>query len=255
MKILIGNTGLVGTTLQETIKFDYLFNSKNIHTFIDHNFNDCDLYLSCLPATKWMVNKDVVSDLNNINDIIKILSKFNYNRIILISTIDVYNDSPINVNEDYNPNFSNLSYGSNRLLFEKFIMNYLSYRDLKIFRLPALFNKHIKKNVIYDLINDNNVNLINPNSKYQWYNLDDLSYDIKKLIGDHPHELVFNLFTEPLKTSDIIDLFPNHKEKIKYDQKEMIYDFKTKHTKTGYMVKKNDVLNQIKSFINEFVGK
>lgn len=174
MKILIGNTGLVGTTLQETIKFDYLFNSKNIHTFIDHNFNDCDLYLSCLPATKWMVNKDVVSDLNNINDIIKILSKFNYNRIILISTIDVYNDSPINVDEDYNPNFSNLSYGSNRLLFEKFIMNYLSYRDLKIFRLPALFNKHIKKNVIYDLINDNNVNLINPNSKYQWYNLDDL---------------------------------------------------------------------------------
>ena len=49
-KILIGSTGLVGTTLKETIEFDYEFNSKNINEFLDYNYEDAELYLSCLPS-------------------------------------------------------------------------------------------------------------------------------------------------------------------------------------------------------------
>jgi hypothetical protein len=37
--------------------------------------------------------------------------------------------------------------------------------------LPALFGKHIKKNIIYDLLNENEIHNINYNSLYQWYNL------------------------------------------------------------------------------------
>ena len=37
MKILIGSTGLVGTTLKETIDFDYEFNSKNIDEFLNND--------------------------------------------------------------------------------------------------------------------------------------------------------------------------------------------------------------------------
>jgi nucleoside-diphosphate-sugar epimerase len=255
MKVLVGSTGLIGTTLQEKINFDLFYNSKNIKTFGDHDINGSTLYLSCLPATKWMVNKNIVGDTENMNLLIKTLSKFRYKKIILISTIDVYSDSPIGVNEDYNPNFSDLSYGLNRLLFEKLIKHYLSYENLYVFRLPALFNKHIKKNVIFDLINNNNVDQININSKYQWYNLDTLIEDINRLIDLYPNESVFNLFTEPLKTSEIVNLFPQHNEKVKFDEKEIIYDFKTKYTETGYTTTSVDVLNQIKKFINEFSSK
>ena len=43
MKILIGNTGLVGTTLKETIKFDYEFNSKNLNEFLNNEYKDGEL--------------------------------------------------------------------------------------------------------------------------------------------------------------------------------------------------------------------
>lgn len=46
-KILIGSTGLVGTTLKESINFDYEFNSKNINTFINYDYVNAELYLSC----------------------------------------------------------------------------------------------------------------------------------------------------------------------------------------------------------------
>jgi len=50
MKILIGNTGLVGQTLKESINFDFEYNSKSIHSYSPPD--GCDLYLSCLPSTK-----------------------------------------------------------------------------------------------------------------------------------------------------------------------------------------------------------
>ena len=72
MKILIGNTGLIGTTLKKSISFDFEFNSKNIS---EYNVpDDCDLYLSCLPATKWLVNKDPYTDLKNAQAIIDIIN-------------------------------------------------------------------------------------------------------------------------------------------------------------------------------------
>jgi nucleoside-diphosphate-sugar epimerase len=251
MKVLIGHTGLVGSTLTDKIKFDFLFNTKNIETFNNYNFDGYDLYLSCLPATKWMVNKNITSDLNNMISIIDIISKFNYNKIYLISTIDVYCDSPLGSDENYNPNFSDLNYGSNRLLFEKLIKNYLTYEKIYTFRLPAVFNKKIKKNVIYDLINNNNVDQINVNSKYQWYNLDYLDEDINFLISTFPNETIFNLFTEPIDTKEIVDLFENHKDKVVYNKNSVVYDFKTKHFVSGYLKNKTEIFDEIKKFVNE----
>jgi hypothetical protein len=253
MKILIGNTGLIGQTLKEKINFDFEYNSKTIRDYSPPN--GCDLYLSCLPATKWMVNKNITSDLNNMISIIDIISKFNYNKIYLISTIDVYCDSPLESDENYNPNFSDLNYGSNRLLFEKLIKNYLTYEKIYTFRLPAVFNKKIKKNVIYDLINNNNVDQINVNSKYQWYNLDYLDEDINFLISTFPNETIFNLFTEPIDTKEIVDLFENHKDKVVYNKNSVVYDFKTKHFVSGYLKNKTEIFDEIKKFVNEFSGK
>ena len=125
-KILIGSTGLVGTTLKESINFDYEFNSKNINTFINYDYVNAELYLSCLPATKWLVNKDITSDLKNIYKLIDIISKKTYSKIIIISTIDVYVDSPQKSDESYSPNIKSLSYGTNRYLFELLIDNFVN---------------------------------------------------------------------------------------------------------------------------------
>ena len=251
MKILIGNTGLVGTTLKETIKFDYEFNSKNLNEFLDNEYENVELYLSCLPATKWMVNKNIQDDLRNIYKIIDVISKKSYKKIILISTIDVYCNSPFLSDESYAPNVEKLSYGTNRYLFEMLVENFVTTENLKIFRLPALYNKHIKKNIIFDLINDNNVNQINANSSFQWYNLDNLCNDIRFYSSLHPKRKVFNLFTEPLDSKKIVRLFPHHRPNVPFAPNRNEYDFKTNLNKTGYILSKDEVLNDIKKFIYE----
>jgi nucleoside-diphosphate-sugar epimerase len=248
MKILIGNTGLVGKTIQKYENFDYYFNSSNINDFENIASDEDELFLSCLPATKWLVNKNLSNDMDNMYNIIKPISTKSYSKVVLISTIDVYNDSPIGVDETYSPNISKLSYGNNRYIFELMVREYVKTYDLKIFRLSALFNNLIKKNVLYDLIHNNNVNQINQNSIFQWYNIDNLISDIHKFSNEYPNETIFNLFTEPIHTSDIVELFPHHIDKVQNGLKIM-YNYKTKFG--GYIDNKDNVLTEIKKLINE----
>jgi len=252
MKILIGNTGLVGQTLKKSINFDFEYNSKSIHSYSPPN--GCDLYLSCLPSTKWMVNKDTKTDIETVIGIIKSIGNMTYKNIYLISTIDVYENSPIGSDEEFDPVFKNFSYGSNRYLFEKMVVKHLNYENLKIFRLPALFSKNIKKNILYDLVNNNNVHMINKNSSFQWYNLNDLVNDINFYEEKYPNDIIINLFTEPLDSEEIINLFPEHKEKVSYLDNRIKYDYKTKYSSTGYIKTKEIILTEIKNLINEIVN-
>lgn len=245
MNILVGNTGFVGKNLKENIKFEYEFNSTNIEKIIECP-SGCDVYLSCLPATKWKVNQNIYDDIKNIISILGFIRKNNYNNVYLMSTIDVYSDSPLEVDEDYTPNFSSLNYGSNRLLFEYSLKQVIDCKNLYIFRLPALFGKSLKKNVIFDLINDNQLEKINLNSYYQWYDLNDLANHIKQFSSFDGG--VFNLFTEPVYTYDLVQIFfPN--KKIGYLGDIINYNYKTKYHKTGYVYDVQESLDKIKNFL------
>ncbi len=255
MKILIGDSGLIGGVLKEKIKFDFFFNSKNISDFDNFKFNNSELYLSCLPATKWMVNKNPNVDFENLYKIVKIISKNKYKKIILISTIDVYNDSKLSSDEDSKILIEKLSYGTNRFMFEILVENFVEYEKLYIFRLPALFGKGIKKNILFDLLNNNNIEMINYYSTFQWYNLKNLADDIFNYTEKYPNEKRFNLFTEPIETSNILEYFPKYKNKFIKDKTKIEYNFKTKFSKNGYINSKENVLKEIKLFIDEFSGK
>jgi hypothetical protein len=255
MKVIVGNTGLVGSTLCEKIKFDLSFNTSNLIDFPKNVVDGSELYLTCLPATKWLVNKDTTKDFENIMNIINLIKGKKYSKVILISTIDVYYDSKLKSNEDVIPIIKSLSYGDNRYLFEVLIEEFIKTDDLKIFRLPALFNKNIKKNILFDLINENNVELINYNSSYQWYNLDNLSKDIVDYSKQYPIEKVFNLFPEPIESEEIVKLFPSLIHKTKFQENKIVYDFTTKYSNSGYISTKEDVLTEIKKFINEISSK
>lgn len=255
MKLIIGNTGLVGKTICETNEFDYYFNTSNINIFNTIAKDGDELFLSCLPATKWMVNKNIIGDIQNIYSIINLISGVTYSKVVLISTIDVYNDSPFGSNESYPINVSKLNYGNNRYLFELLVSEFVKTNNLKIFRLPALFNKHIKKNILFDLINQNNVELINSNSQFQWYNLNNLSKDINEYSSKFPNKVIFNLFTEPINTIDIVNLFPNLINKVSYSDNKIIYNFTTQYHNSGYISNKDKVLSEIKILMNEISSK
>ena len=252
MKLLIGNTGLIGTTLKDSMLFDHEFNSSNIDTFSSLEIpNHCDLYLACLPATKWLVNQNPSADLDNILKIIDVISSKSYRNIILYSTIDVYSNSPEFSDEDYIPKISKLDYGSNRYLFELLVKSNIKYEKLLVLRLPALFGKHIKKNIIYDLLNNNQVNKIQLNSAYQWYNLNRLVDDTNHYITTHEQFLCVNLFSEPVNTQHIIDLFPNIKT-VDRKTKGQYYNVQTKYSTSRYIKSSEHILLELQEFISEY---
>lgn len=246
MKILIGSTGLIGKTISEKITFGLAYNSKNMGSYSQEVQNENDLYLACLPATKWLVNQDPQKDMKNILQILDTLKTRTYKNVVLFSTIDVYNGSPSGVEETYEPEITKLDYGSNRYQFEIKVREQLKFDRLSIFRLPALYGKHIKKNVLFDLLNNNNVDEINTNSAYQWYGLENLVRDVQIYSETYPTESVFNLFPEPIETKEIVKLFPEYV--IPEQTKRIEYNYKTKFG--GYIQSKEDSLRQIQEFVS-----
>lgn len=253
MNILIGNTGLIGTTLKKSISFEHEFNSKNISEYDVPD--DCDLYLSCLPATKWLVNKDPFADLKNGQAIIDIISKKKYNNVYLFSTIDVYTESNLRSDENTVPTVTTLNYGTNRYLFEVMVNQLLKYNKVKIFRLPALYSPDIKKNVLFDFLNNNNVENINANSVFQWYNLKNLVFDVEYYSTTYSNQTIFNLFPAGLDTTRIInELFPEYKTEV--SRKGLVYyDYRTILNSSGYLQSATASFDGIKNFVNEYRSK
>ena len=145
---LFGYTGLVGSTLLTFYNFEYLYNSKNIENAKNKTFNT--IIISCIPSTKWYSNKHPEEDISIINDIKDIFKTIKAENVILISTIDVYHNTGIELNEKSDIDYEkNHTYGKNRFLFEDFIKT--NFVKPYIIRLPALFGNNLKKNIIYDV--------------------------------------------------------------------------------------------------------
>ena len=245
MKVLVGGTGLIGSVLREQTGFDYCFNSQNIQELP----SVCDyidsLYLACLPAAKWKVNQEPLADLENIINIVSVLQKAKIKKIVVYSTIDVYLDSPLLMDERTLPCMNGVGYGSNRLLFEILVRS-LSVQQATIIRLPALFHRLIKKNILFDLLNQNNIQQINGNSFYQWYNLERLWTDTQAATPNR----ITNLFSEPVDTALLLrECFPEYIEQVSYGDL-VRYDYRTIFTPTGYIADAQTSLHEIKEFVN-----
>lgn len=148
MKILVGNTGFVGSNLQSEYDFNGLYHSENITEAYGKN-PDLLVY-SGVPAQKFLANKEPEKDFEIIENAISNIKKINPKEIVLISTIDVYKD-PVDVDEDTKIDTENLQpYGYNRYYLEKWVSE--NIENHLIVHLPGLYGKNIKKNFIYDLI-------------------------------------------------------------------------------------------------------
>ena len=201
MDVLVGSTGLIGSVLREHHDFDCRFNSENIHLAPLLKEDIDKLYLACLPAEKWKANQAPMADFDNMYHVLTKMRLWKPREIILYSTIDIYSQT-----HEYVPNFPEIhgiDYGSVRYIFEMLIRSTFPDSAITIIRLPALFHRRIKKNILFDLLNNNNVEKINANSCYQWYDLNDLWADTEACRNGWQRE--HQLFPEPIETLEIID--------------------------------------------------
>lgn len=147
MKALVGYTGFVGGNICRKADFDGLYNSKNIE---DAYGTEPELLIYAgLPAEKFTANKFPEQDMEIIKQAEENIRKINPKKLVLISTVDVYEDS-FHADED-TPALGNDAYGKNRSTLETWVRD--NFQNYLIVRLPALFGKGIKKNFIFDYIN------------------------------------------------------------------------------------------------------
>ena len=245
---LIGYTGFVGGNLKQQHNFTDLYNSKN---FQEMKGQEYDLVICAgVSAVKWMANKEPKKDLDALKALEDILSTTLAKRFVLISTIDVYATTQY-LDEDFDcGSMDNHAYGKHRLAFEKFCTD--KFNKCTILRLPGLFGNGLKKNVIYDLLNDNCLEMINTKSSFQYYYLEYLWKDIQVAI-DNDIKLI-NLFTEPVPTQEIFSAFFSGKKIGEEAVPEGHYNLYTKYAETWgdsghYIYTKDVMMQQLSEFI------
>jgi len=245
---LIGHTGFVGSNLAQAVAFNALYNSKNIEEIAGQTFDK--VVCAGVSAVKWWANQNPERDKAQIDRLLACLEKVKTDVFVLISTVDVYRE--VNgVTEDDIPNPEGLhAYGRHRLYVEDFVKQHFPKHH--IIRLPALFGSGLKKNVIYDLMNANGLEVINPKSSFQWYPLRRLPEDMA--IIEKAEVPLVNLAVEPIAMGTIRDKYFPSVEIGGNPAPEMHYDMHTQYghlfgRNSPYVVGQNEILFELFRFI------
>jgi nucleoside-diphosphate-sugar epimerase len=246
---LIGYTGFVGSNLDRQYTFTDKYNTSNINELDGRTY---DLVVSAANrAEMWRINQEPEKDLAEINEFIGHLKTVQIKKLVLISSVGVYKN-PVGVNEDTQIETDGLlPYGVNRYYLENFCRDNF---EVLIVRLPGLFGPGLKKNVIFDLLHDNNVERIHHKATYQYYNLENIWQNIQTAL-DNNLQLV-NFAVEPLSTDELakacfgID-FTNEPEGVK----PAFFDMRTKYAELfggsgNYIYSKQQEIADIKAFVH-----
>ena len=246
---LIGHTGFIGSNLACQFEFDDLYNSKNIEDIAGRSY---DVIVCCgMPGAKWLANKDLAADRAALDRLVGNLKRAEADRVVIISTIDVYlhafdvtEDTPIEVNE------STPAYGKHRYILER--EAYEMFSDVLVVRLPGMFGPGLRKNAIFDLLNNNDVNKIHSEGSFQFYNVERLWGDLE--IARSMELRLVNFATEPVTIGEIA----HHAFGIKFDNDTGTppakYDMRSVHAavfggENGYLYSRKQVLQEIRKYV------
>ena len=194
---LIGHTGFVGSTLLKQHAFEYGFRSTTIGEIDGRTF---DLAVCCAaPAQKWMANREPEKDLHKIDGLIAHLGSIRCSRFVLISTVDVFQNS-VGAHEGTPVDEVGLNpYGLHRRRLEKFVEEHFAHR--LVVRLPGLVGPGLRKNVLYDFLNDNHLQAIDSRGVFQFYPMVNLWPDIEIALRSGLN--LVHLTAEPISVADI----------------------------------------------------
>lgn len=244
---LIGHTGFVGGNLLRQTDFTDCFNSKNIRDIAGRSYDL--LVCSGARAEKWKANKDPEADRRHIDELMAQLAGVAVERLILISTVDVYPE-PLGVDEATPIDLErSMPYGRHRRLLEMLAEH---RPDALIVRLPGLFGPGLKKNIIYDFIHVNAVDNIHADSQFQFYNLAHLWRDIQTALKNELK--LVNFATEPVTVAEVARQAFSRDFQNRPPGAPAKYDMKSRHCalyggSNGYLYSRPQVLAELKQFV------
>lgn len=194
---LIGFSGFVGSTLLKQAPFESLYRSTNICDIEGQSFDT--VVCAGAPAQKWIANREPEADRQKIEGLVAYLKTIQCKTFILISTVNVFKNS-IGIDEETPVDESGLqAYGLHKRLLEKFVESYFPNR--LIVRLPGLVGPGLRKNVIFDFLNENNLHAIESRGIFQFYPMASLWYDIQTALNAGLK--LVHLTAEPISVADV----------------------------------------------------
>ena len=118
-----------------------------------------------------------------------------------------------------------------------------------------LFGKGLKKNILYDLLNNQYLNNINRASILQWYSVKNIWKDIVKIINNDIRTI--NLVSEPLSLDALLKKHFNNNIYKKNEKLAIKTNIKSVHNinskeKAGYYISKNEILEEMGVFIENY---
>jgi len=248
--LIIGHRGFVGGNLVHHYPEAIGAGRVELQQLNGQTFSH--IFCAAPQAKKWWANQNPQLDRKEVDQLISACKTLSCTeRFVLFSTVDVY-DPPSRQDEHNTPSLEAHPYGAHRFQLEEEIKEWLGDRA-RIIRLPALVGKGLKKNIVFDLLNDNNINQINAQSAFQWFNLDKLP-DMIDMANNLLECQVMNVVSEPLPTTNIVERwFPNRLDDLNWDGSPITYDIRTIHGSADlpYLYTKEEVLEEhLDPFIN-----
>ncbi len=143
---LVGSTGFVGSNLMSSHTF-----SQAVHsTDVEEAYGSAPklLVYAGMRAEKYLANRFPKEDKRLAEEALENMKKIQPQKLVLISTIDVYQDSKEKDEDSVMEKDASFAYGYHRQLLEEWVRE--EFDDVLILRLPALFGKNLKKNFLYD---------------------------------------------------------------------------------------------------------
>jgi len=194
--------GFVGKLIASQMQVNHIYTRTNLDSLL--NLSHDTIILAAPTGNRIAVTQDPQQDLDDCAGIVDALKRTQFNRIVHISTVDVFVES---------------SYGQNRLWLEQQIQQFPNHN---ILRLPSLCDPSIKKNVLFDLANQQWLDKVSLDSTIQWYPTNRLSQDITYAIDNNISEL--NLVSAPVCNRDIVSKFvPDLLEKLEKNTSTAVY--------------------------------
>ena len=243
---LIGYTGFVGSNLVACHEFGAQFNSKNIADIEGQSF--CLLVCAGAPAKKWYANLHPEEDKETLDGLMAHLSKVRAERVVLISTVDVFRN-PFLADENTPVDMDGLNaYGLNRRRLEIFVQEH--FKNTLIVRLPGLVGHGLRKNILFDFHNDNQVEKIDSRGVFQFYPVGRLWDDIGK--AEESGLSLVHLTSAPVSVEEVAREVWGREFHNEVLPKPARYDFRSAHAglwgRERYQVSRDEEIAAIKEW-------
>ena len=239
---LIGATGFVGTTLLRQREFAQHYHSRNIDSVRGQEFDL--LVCAGAPAQKWLANREPEQDRASLARLMNALATVDARRFVLVSTVDGCAE-PVAVDESTPILAAGLhAYGSHRYELEQFVR--ARFPQALIVRLPGLVGPGLRKNIIFDLHNANNLAQVDSRAVLQFYPMVNLWVDLQAALQQSL--ALLHLTAEPIDVATLArDGFGIALDNV-LPAEPPHYDFRSLHAAGGYQYDRAATLLAVRAY-------